>query len=1161
MKRFFTFLGTKIQRNPFRFLLGTLGLFALFLVSGIPQIELATGNNTLVHEDNQAYQSNQAMEDGFGGDAIIVLFEDETGEYLLSLENLGKMWEIEQKLQYEEAIFTIVSPASTVNHLSKMQSEVMVENLSTMSEGLETIADQLITIGAELSGLEMVDPAVLEERFENIAQVTERFDQLANGQDGINQAGIKLEEGLGATSEGLEEMSSAMQGAAPQAGADPSAQFTALAENLATISDNLGTMGQNTTQIQEASSKTSEALSMMEEKLGSEFSSLQEELAGFQQMDPALFGDLVENLGAAGGQLLNMVEPDDPEDPKNIQLKQIGNQLVGMSSQLDEQLGSIELTDTAALEEKLQGIDLAADQLTELARGQDGLNEAGVQLEEGLSNTAAGLAEMADQVQRAASTLGQQTDAAGQLETLAENLSAVSQNLGTMGENTIHIQDGSRQTSDALTRMGETMAAEFSAIQADMEGLQDLDPEKFRELAEGLGTMGENLLEMSEGLEVFAENSAMMVANFPATQDALDTLLFEDGDPTALRPMFEQMLPDENHAQMMIRIEGEEIADQAMRDELIAKVSQLVDDAGFETVTPIVSGQPVLDSSLRTEMQQNMAKMMGMALLIMIIILLLTFHVRSRLMPLVTVFVGVIATIGLMGVLGVPITMVSMAVFPILIGLGINYSIQLHNRYEEDQSVSTTIKNVGTAVAISVIATMLGFVSLYVSPVPMIQDFGSMLTIGVALAFVGGLFILMPTFEIRDVFSAWKRDNITYEEESTRKSSQRRIRKEAKSDGPRTGNRFSKLFSVLGRYTVRFRIPILISVMILAGLGFYADKNVGVETNIETFMPQNMASLEDVRYVRDVMGAADQLTLHVKDDETLAAADRIEWLDETVQELEETYPEIITGTQSLASVIELLPGSDPLETSADIRNALNDLPESQKKLLINEDYTETVVTVFISELTTRELEAFINDVEAHLEDAPMDVSVTGRSVLDLELVDGLTSGRMEMTLLGLILVYLSLAIIYRSLTRPMVAVLPVLVIVGISSGIMYLLGVDFTPLTSTMGALILGMGTEMNVMSMERYLEERYAGYDKYEAAQISLKNIGTANLASALTTIGGFSVLIASDFVILKDFGIMAVISVSLATLGTFIILPPLQYTMDSVLFSKKEKHLLKHK
>ncbi len=168
---------------------------------------------------------------------------------------------------------------------------------------------------------------------------------------------------------------------------------------------------------------------------------------------------------------------------------------------------------------------------------------------------------------------------------------------------------------------------------------------------------------------------------------------------------------------------------------------------------------------------------------------------------------------------------------------------------------------------------------------------------------------------------------------------------------------------------------------------------------------------------------------------------------------------------------------------------------------------------------------------------------------------------MEMTLLGLILVYLSLAIIYRSLTRPMVAVLPVLVIVGISSGIMYLLGVDFTPLTSTMGALILGMGTEMNVMSMERYLEERYAGYDKYEAAQISLKNIGTANLASALTTIGGFSVLIASDFVILKDFGIMAVISVSLATLGTFIILPPLQYTMDSVLFSKKEKHLLKHK
>ena len=227
-------------------------------------------------------------------------------------------------------------------------------------------------------------------------------------------------------------------------------------------------------------------------------------------------------------------------------------------------------------------------------------------------------------------------------------------------------------------------------------------------------------------------------------------------------------------------------------------------------------------------------------------------------------------------------------------------------------------------------------------------------------------------------------------------------------------------------------------------------------------------------------------------------------------------------------------------------------------MLINEDNTETLVTLFTTSLGTEELDAFISNVENELEGAPVDVSITGPSVLDIELVEGLTSGRIQMTLLGLALVYITLMIIYRSFTRPFATVLPVLMILGISSGIMYLLGIDFTPITSTLGALILGMGTEMNVMVLERYLEERSSGMEKHTAIQMATALIGRANFASALTTIGGFSVLMLSDFVILQDFGLMTVINVSLATLSTFIIVPALLFTMDKVLFNKKEKETI---
>jgi predicted RND superfamily exporter protein len=61
--------------------------------------------------------------------------------------------------------------------------------------------------------------------------------------------------------------------------------------------------------------------------------------------------------------------------------------------------------------------------------------------------------------------------------------------------------------------------------------------------------------------------------------------------------------------------------------------------------------------------------------------------------------------------------------------------------------------------------------------------------------------------------------------------------------------------------------------------------------------------------------------------------------------------------------------------------------------------------------------------------------------------------------------------------------------------------------------------------------------------------------VASALTTVGGFSVLMLSQFIILRDFGLMTVINISLALLSTFIVLPPIIMLLDRFILSKKDK------
>ena len=130
----------------------------------------------------------------------------------------------------------------------------------------------------------------------------------------------------------------------------------------------------------------------------------------------------------------------------------------------------------------------------------------------------------------------------------------------------------------------------------------------------------------------------------------------------------------------------------------------------------------------------------------MLLILAIIFYARGffawRWLPLGVVFIAIIYAFGIMGVRSIPITMVTMAVFPIVIGLGVDYAIQFHNRYDEEsrrgesveQAIIDAVTHIGPAIGVAIITACLGFAALYFSPVPIIRDFGSVLIIRVAVS-------------------------------------------------------------------------------------------------------------------------------------------------------------------------------------------------------------------------------------------------------------------------------------------------------------------------------------------------------------------------------------------------------------------------------------------
>ncbi|MBT2572065.1 MMPL family transporter [Planococcus sp. ISL-110] len=188
--------------------------------------------------------------------------------------------------------------------------------------------------------------------------------------------------------------------------------------------------------------------------------------------------------------------------------------------------------------------------------------------------------------------------------------------------------------------------------------------------------------EMVESQTDTLKKGFSMEPGLPDNQETLDNMIY--GENNELRPMFKELVIDDRYMIMMIKLNGE--TDDSGKTKVIDTINNYLVAEEIDTAETMVSGKPVLDNATRTSMQESIQAMMGLALVIMIIVLSILFKVRWRILPLVIVLLAVIGTVGLMGWLQIPITMVSMAVFPILIGLGIDYAIQFQNRYAEEMA-------------------------------------------------------------------------------------------------------------------------------------------------------------------------------------------------------------------------------------------------------------------------------------------------------------------------------------------------------------------------------------------------------------------------------------------------------------------------------------------
>jgi hypothetical protein len=556
----------------------------------------------------------------------------------------------------------------------------------------------------------------------------------------------------------------------------------------------------------------------------------------------------------------------------------------------------------------------------------------------------------------------------------------------------------------------------------------------------------------------------------------------------------------------------------------------------------IITGPPAFSSQLSVLIQQSTQQLLGLAVGLMIVALFFIFRgVQLRLLPIVAVFVGVIYTFGAMGYLGIPNSTLTSAVFPILIGLGIDYSVQFHQRYEEElerappsEALPAALAGIGPAVLVAMLAAALGFGATWVATlgVPAFEWFAQTSILGVMLSFLTGVFLLTPVLTL---WVRWRHDPDQVVTETADRD------EEELSDVARFLGKGARFFA---------SHPALI--LAVAGLlmvgGFYAGESLETLADSEEFFPQDLPAYVNLQQFRAVSGGGDAAQYDVLvTGSNLRDPDTLRWMERFADTA--TGSGQIVAVESPASLVRSYNDGEIPPTRAGVERVLDRAPPERRQQFYTDGYAHIVV-VTGPDVTSEETVSLIRSIESALElsrpPAGVDAQLTGVAVVSTPSIIEQIESRDTITGYGVFAVFVLLLVYYRDPVKAVAPLIPMLFVVGWQNIYMATFDIRISPLGASLGALSVGIGAEYTVIVMERYFEEKRRGAVPLDAIETAGARVGKAITISGMTTVFGFSALTLSPFPIISDFGFLTVGVIFLTLVAAITTLPPVLVTLD---------------
>ena len=545
---------------------------------------------------------------------------------------------------------------------------------------------------------------------------------------------------------------------------------------------------------------------------------------------------------------------------------------------------------------------------------------------------------------------------------------------------------------------------------------------------------------------------------------------------------------------------------------------------------------------------------------------------------------GTILGPGYLDIIGAP-NQVSQIAPIILIGLGVDYAIHFTSRYREEigsgnsitGSTSSTLKSVGIALTLATLATIVGFLTNIVSPLPELKDFGILVSTGIFFAF-----FLVMTFvpAIRTLLDkrAETKGNISTEAFS--------------SSGESVLNKIAASSGIIPK---RLKLVALALLVAISGYGYFSFTNLETIFEFTDFLPEDDPVVQTLDLLTEEFGGGfGETTAVLIEGENLATPEIHNALIESINNLSDkenivVYAGNVAAESVIGTVGQLLapqgaaPGAPPampdmellgtlgsfgvdlmsgsqgidalkVKDSGDVQGLYEYLTSTDPEaflasLYFNEESTVTAqqvrITTSAGSLGAAQLRDDIYDAFTPLSSLGVSIAATNDAIVTQSVSDLISESQFQ-SLIFAILASMTFLILYYliDIRKPFLGVITILPVVAIVMGTylgMYFLDIPLNPVTSTLSGLAIGIGVPFVIHVTNRFRETLLTAPNPVDAVKTTLKTTGGSLFGSAFTTMAGFGILMTSSLKPFQQMGQVVVVALGFALVASILILPTL--------------------